>query len=78
MTLPDAASLNSFKANIWSEFQEQGCLKTWLLSPFQTILHKGWLALAKLKPLSLFISLLLILKEAFDNVTMQNRLKWTQ
>ena len=29
---------------------------------------KGWLAIAKLKPLSLFISLLSILKKAFDNV----------
>ena len=29
---------------------------------------KGWLAIAKLKPLSLFISLLLMLKKAFDNV----------
>ena len=30
--------------------------------------YKGWLAIAKLKPLSLFISLLLMLKKAFDNV----------
>ena len=29
---------------------------------------KGWPATAKLKPLSLFISLLLMLKKAFDNV----------
>ena len=29
--------------------------------------HKGWLAIAKLKPLSLFISLLLMLKKALDN-----------
>ena len=28
---------------------------------------KGWLAIAKLKPLSLFISLLLMLKKALDN-----------
>ena len=29
---------------------------------------KGWLAIAKLKPLSLFISLLLMLKKALANV----------
>ena len=29
---------------------------------------KGWLAIAKLKPLSLFISLLTMLKKAIDNV----------
>ena len=32
---------------------------------------KGWLAIAKLKPLSLFISLLLMLKKAFDNVKIE-------
>ena len=31
------------------------------------IVYKGWLAIAKLKPLSLFISLLLMLKKALDN-----------
>ena len=35
--------------------------------------HKGWLAIAKLKPLSLFIFLLLMLKKAFDNVEIE---KW--
>ena len=30
--------------------------------------QKGWLAIAKLIPLSLFISLLLMPNEAFDNV----------
>ena len=34
---------------------------------------KGWLAIAKLKPLSLFISLLLMPNEAFDNVKIE---KW--
>ena len=34
-------------------------------------LPKGWLAIAKLKPLSLFISLLLMLKKAFDNVEIE-------
>ena len=29
---------------------------------------KDWLAIAKLKPLSLFISLLLMIKKAFDNI----------
>ena len=33
--------------------------------------QKGWLAIAKLKPLSLFISLLSMLKEAFDNVRIE-------
>ena len=33
---------------------------------------KGWLAIAKLKPLPLFISLLLMLKKAFDNVKKRN------
>ena len=36
-------------------------------------LYKGWLAIAKLKPLSLFISLLLMLKKSFDNVKIE---KW--
>ena len=34
---------------------------------------KGWLAIAKLKPLSLFISLLSILKKAFENVKIVKR-----
>ena len=34
--------------------------------------QKGWLAIAKLKPLSLFISLLLVLKEVFDNFKKRN------
>ena len=33
-----------------------------------SLLLKGWLAIAKLTPLSLFISLLLMPNEAFDNV----------
>ena len=32
---------------------------------------KGWLAIAKLKPLSLFISVLLMLKKALDNVKIE-------
>ena len=32
---------------------------------------KAWLAIVKLKPLSFFISLLLMLKEAFDNVRIE-------
>ena len=32
---------------------------------------KGWLAIGKLKPLSLFISLLLMLKKAFDNAKIE-------
>ena len=35
------------------------------------ILHMGWLAIPKLKPLSLFISLLLMLQKAFDNVEIE-------
>ena len=35
---------------------------------FDEIFPKGLLAIAKLKPLSLFISLLLMLKKALDNV----------
>ena len=39
---------------------------------YQIISHyKGWLAIAKLQQLSLFISLLLILKKAFDNVKIE-------
>ena len=34
---------------------------------------KGWLAVSKLKPLSLFISLFLMLKKAFDNIKIE---KW--
>ena len=37
----------------------------------KVIAQKGWLAIAKLKPLSLFISLLLMLNEAFDNVRIE-------
>ena len=33
--------------------------------------HKGWIAIAKLKPLSLFISLILMPKKAFDNVEIE-------
>ena len=33
--------------------------------------YKGWLAIAKLKPLSLFISLLSMPKKAFDNVKIE-------
>ena len=32
---------------------------------------KGWLAIAKLKSLSLFISLSLMLRKAFDNVKIE-------
>ena len=32
---------------------------------------KGWLAIAKLKPLSLFISQSLMLEKAFDNVNVE-------
>ena len=32
---------------------------------------KGWLAIAKPKPLSFFISLLLMLRKAFDNVKIE-------
>ena len=35
------------------------------------IRQKGWIAIAKLKPLSLFISVLLMLKKALDNVKME-------
>ena len=35
------------------------------------VFSKGWLASAKLRPLSLFISLLLMLKEAFDNARIE-------
>ena len=33
--------------------------------------HKGWLAIAKLIPLSLFMSVLLMPNEAFDNVKIE-------
>ena len=36
------------------------------------MIQKGWLVIAKLKPLSLFISLLLMLKKAFDNREMKS------
>ena len=39
-----------------------------LVNNMKTVIYlKGWLAIAKLKPLSLFISLLLMLKKALDN-----------
>ena len=40
-----------------------------LRSSFSMIFRflKGWLAIAKLKPHSLFVSLILMLKKAFDN-----------
>ena len=40
-------------------------------SSFFLAIYKGWLAIAKLKPLSLFISLSLMLLEAFDNVRIE-------
>ena len=36
-----------------------------------SLFEKGWLAIAKLKPLSLFISLLSIPKKVFDNVKIE-------
>ena len=39
----------------------------------KNLFWKGWQAIAKLKPLSLFISLLLMLKKAVDNVKKE---KW--
>ena len=36
-----------------------------------SIMYKGWLAIAKLTPLSLFISLLLMPNKAFDNVKIE-------
>ena len=39
----------------------------WTNISVRPLLSKGWLAIAKLKPLSLFISLLLMLKKALDN-----------
>ena len=36
-----------------------------------TTIQKGWLANTKLRPLSLFIALLLMLKEAFDNARIE-------
>ena len=38
----------------------------------ESVLTKGWLAIAKLKPLSLFIPLLLMLKKAFENAKIGN------
>ena len=35
------------------------------------LVYKGWLAIAKLKPLSLFISLFLMPKRALDNVKIE-------
>ena len=43
-------------------------ISEWTLQHLGIYISKGWLAIAKLKPLSLFISLLSLLKEAFDNV----------
>ena len=37
----------------------------------RTIFEKGWLAIAKLKPLSLFIFPLLMFQKAFDNVKIE-------
>ena len=39
-----------------------------LLQKIELQFTKGWLAIAKLKPLSFFISLLSMPKKAFDNV----------
>ena len=37
------------------------------------LFQKGWLAIAKLIPLSLFITLLSMPKKAFDNVKIEKR-----
>ena len=45
-------------------------IKKQKISPFMKgwlFIYKGWLAIDKQKPLSLFISPLLMLKRAFDN-----------
>ena len=52
------------------EVSKQSAAGAWLPNGQQIIL-KGWLAIAKLKSLSLFISLLLVLKKAFDNVKIE-------
>ena len=44
----------------------------WILNiPNRKVGSKGWLAIAKLKPHSLFISLLLMVQKAFDNVEIE-------
>ena len=45
----------------------------WILAKSETskIFLKGWLAIAKLKPLSLFFSILLMLKKAPGNVKIE-------
>ena len=44
-----------------------GLVDTWISLDCYIELTKGWLAIAKLKPLSLFISLLIMPKKAFNN-----------
>ena len=55
------SSFASFKPCVWSDIL---IIWGWGGGSFP----KGWLAIAKLKPLSLFISLLSMPKKAFDNV----------
>ena len=63
--------IHSFKTNTFplSEITGGQILQSFKLqSRFDA---KGWLAIAKLKPLSLFISLLSMLKKAFYNVKIE-------
>ena len=51
--------------------EQDESLPGWGKTDFKGTLLRGWLAIAKRKPLSLFISLLLMLKKAFDNVEIE-------
>ena len=65
----------SFLPNFWwflffleSEVELEKCFFCSILGELKL---KGWLAIAKLIPLSLFIPLLLMPNEAFDNVKIE-------
>ena len=56
------------------KFTEKFSFQEYNLKPqrcTKDVIVKGWLAIAKLKPLSLFISLLLMLKKPFGNVKIE-------
>ena len=53
--------------SLFSSFHEKGTFTTHIVFLEDKFDDKGWLAIAKLKPLSLFISLSLMLKKALDN-----------
>ena len=71
MTPPNSSDISDYHLGVGCQFvnayDNDKSFKNQNIFQIRSV-SKGWLAIAKLKPLSLFISLLLMPKKAFDNV----------